>query len=730
MNTKTKLRIEGMHCVSCVSSVESALQKVSGVTNVAVNLDFKKAVVEGRVNSEALVSAVQKAGFSAEVNREEGKDDTLALVDLSAAKAKMILSWVFTLPVMILMFLVMMLDVIALPKVYSQTFILVLSSLTIFYPGGATMYRGFKNLFYFNPNMDTLITVGCLASWLTGVLCFFVKIEPFTGISGMIMAFHLTGKYIETKVRGRSHSAIRGLMNLQAKMATVVNNAGEETRVDIRNIKIGDVIVVKAGESIASDGVVVEGVADIDESIVSGESNLVTKKRNDKVVGGTICLESTIKVKIEKTGENTFISQVIRLIENAQNTKAPIQLISDKIVRVFVPAILLLSVLTFFLWFLIPGKMGWLSQGVLSYFPILPSLSDPLVQAFYSSIAVLVIACPCALGLATPTALLAGTGLAAKHGVLIRNAASIQKTNEADIVFLDKTGTLTKGRPRVSGIKCFGSTKEEDLIQLSASISAESSHPLARSLVRYANKTKIGLFDTKNIKVVPGSGIEGDVLNKKVKIGTHKFVGCNRIIKTPETAVFVSWDNKDRGCFLFLDQIREEAKDTVEKIKDLNIKPIIVTGDRKDISKHVSGKLEIEQVYWELAPDQKQSYVSRYQKTGKTVVMVGDGINDAPALSQADVGIVLGRGTDIALDSGDIILTGEGIKELPKVFALSEKVFKKIKSNIFWACFYNILAIPLAVIGLLHPVLAEIAMALSSISVLFNSGRLESVQIK
>lgn len=724
MRHQTELKIEGMHCAGCVSTVEKTLSKVIGVEKAAVSLELEKATVNGRADINQLIKAVDTSGYTASPFTEEGPNKNSSTQKQDEAKKRMIVGWAATAPIMIWMGIATAGGLLfPTPKIYHAG-MLILSAITIFYAGGETIRNGWKSLSYFNPNMDALITIGCFAAWSTGWIRMWIDIQPFTGIAGMIMSFHLTGRYIETKARGAASSAIKKLMNLEAKKAVVIDRNGSERMVDIRDVSIGDMVIVRAGETISADGMVLEGIADVDESLITGESIPVSKTKEDFVVGGTICLNSTLRIKVEKTGKDTFLSKVVRLVENTQTTKVPIQLFADKVISIFVPIVLVLSGVTFILWYFFSEHMLSVSTSISGVFPFIVFESTPFAQALYSSIAVLVIACPCALGLATPTALVAGTGLGAKNGVLIRDGAAVQKLTEADIIFFDKTGTVTEGKMEVTGVEAVGSIKTDTLVQLAASLEKESSHPLARAIVEYARTLKIDLLKPEQVKVLPGRGIEGVVVGKKIKAGSIDFIGGISRTKEDKTSVYISCDQKEAGCFYFKDHLKEEAKKTISILKEKNLTPVMLTGDRMEIALNTGKQLGINTVHAQLNPKAKLEIISSYQKKGHTVVMVGDGINDAPALSQADVGIAMGSGTDIAIESGDIVIAGREMENILKSFLLCRSVFKKIRQNIFWAYAYNVIAIPLAFLGLLHPVVAEAAMAASSISVVLNSGRL------
>jgi len=724
MSSGIELKIEGMHCAGCVSTVEKALAKVEGVEKAVVNLSLEKAVITGNADKNQLIEAVMSSGYTASPFELEILSQDSKLNKLKEAKKRMIVGWSATIPIMVWMAVEMMTGETYVSRGIYNGIMIMLSSVAVFYAGVETIKNGWKSIMYFSPNMDVLITIGCLAAWSTGWFQLWMDFHPLTGIAGMIMSFHLSGRFIESKARGNASSAIQKLMSLNAKEATLIDDSGKETKVDIRRISTGDVIIVRAGETISADGTIVHGIADVDESLVTGESVPVVKEIGNSVAGGTVCLNSTLKIKVEKTGENTFLSQVVRLVENAQTTKVPIQIFADKVVSVFVPVVLCIAGVTFLIWYFNPKMMHSVALSISDLLPLHPINSSPLSQALYAAIAVLVIACPCALGLATPTALMVGTGLGAKNGVLIRDGAAVQKMNESDMICFDKTGTLTEGKLEVVSVQTVDGVSETEIIKLAASIEKESTHPLALAIVELAVQKNIELDHPENVQVKPGQGIEGFVRGRQIKAGTREFSESNQEPSGKDTTVYVSYNGEEKGRFIFKDQIRKEAKDIIAWLKTNGMTSYLLTGDKKGVAGKIAHELGIENVYAEQSPESKLNFIASAQQRGKSVVMVGDGINDAPALSKADVGIAIEAGTDIALESGDVVLLGKGITNITKAFALSKAVFKKIRQNIFWAFAYNVIAIPLAVLGLLHPVIAEIAMAFSSINVVLNSSRL------
>ena len=726
-----ELKITGMHCAGCVASVENALRKVEGVEEAIVNLTLEKATVLGSVDPTQLIQSVDQTGYSAEIIDGGTGIDIQEKIDekVELAFSHMKLAWIFTLPAMIWMSVHMAIGV-AWPSLEAMDLgIFILSSVVCFFPGRGTMTSAWKSAIHFTPNMDVLIALGSLAALFTGIIKSYVDIHSFAGIAGMIMSFHLTGRYIETKARGRSSEAIQKLMNLGAKQAAVLDMEGNEVKVDVRSLVVDQIMIVRAGESIPTDGIVVEGSAAVDESMVSGESLPVMKRANDLVIGGTICADSTLRVKVSKIGQDTFLAKVIQMVEQAQTTRVPIQIFADKVVAVFVPVVLVLALITFFFWTAFPNGMKQLAltgSGLLPWTN--PELSS-LGMALYATIAVLVIACPCALGLATPMALMVGSGLGAENGILIRDGAAIQRLNEVNTILFDKTGTLTEGKPAVVKVHQISGIGGNDLIRMAASLERESTHPLAQAIMKLAEEKELELDPVSDVEVVSGKGISGNYGSSILKVGSASFTNSNPEIDLSGTPVFLTLNNELIGVFEIEDTIRPDSADTIARLRRSGYRCVLVTGDRKEIADALAADLNIDQVHSEVLPDEKATIVESYQKTGKTVAMVGDGINDAPAIAQADVGIALGSGTDIAMETGEIVLTKGDLNAVLQAIRLANVTFKKIKQNLFWAFIYNVIAIPIAFAGVLHPVIAEVAMAFSSINVIGNSNRLKSIRL-
>ena len=725
-----ELKISGMHCAGCVGSVEGALRKVDGVEEAIVNLTLEKATISGSVDSANLLSAVEKTGYGAELLESEVLLDLQVKIDekVETAFSQMKIAWSFTIPAMIWMGIHMISGKTWLSMEGMELGIFILSALVCFIPGRVTLMSAWKSAIHLSPNMDVLIALGSLAALSTGIIKSYIEIHSFAGIAGMIMSFHLTGRYIETKARGRSSEAIQKLMSLGAKQATVLNMENNEVQINVQSLIVGQIVIVRAGEVIPTDGIIKEGCATIDESIVTGESVPVTKNIGDDVIGGTICANSTIKVEVTKIGSETFLAKVIQMVEHAQTTKVPIQVFADRIVAIFVPVILGLAISTFFVWNFFPTQMKQLAQIFSDIFPWINLGLSPMGMAIYAAIAVLVIACPCALGLATPTALMVGTGLGAENGILIRDGAAIQKLNEVNLILFDKTGTLTNGKPIVKKVHQISNIIENDLIRMAASLEKESTHPLANAIVKLAEENELELDSVSEIKVMPGKGISGKYGNATLKVGSASFIDYTTELAMAGTPVFLSLNDECIAIFEIEDAVRSDSVDTISSLKSAGYKCVLVTGDKKEIADTLSIQLNIDHVHAEVLPDEKTNIVNSYQSEGFVVAMVGDGINDAPAIAQADVGIAMGSGTDIAIETGEIVLAKSDLSAVLRATELANATFNTIKQNLFWAFIYNIVAIPLAFAGLLHPVIAEAAMALSSISVVGNSNRLKSIK--
>ncbi|MSS74416.1 copper-translocating P-type ATPase, partial [Candidatus Pacearchaeota archaeon] len=566
--------------------------------------------------------------------------------------------------------------------------------------------------FYFS--MDSLIALGTIIAYLTGILNYFGLVQDYSGVSAMIMAIFTTGKYIESKARGRASQEIKKLLEMGAKKATVLRGK-MEIEIDISAVQIGDVMIVKPGGQIPTDGIVVKGESAVDESMVTGESLPVEKQKGSSVIGATINQDGILYVKATKIGSDTFLAHIIKLVEEAQGTKIPIQKLADKITGVFVPIILFLTLLTFANWWFFSEDIG-LAVGV--------------------AVSVLVIACPCALGLAVPISLMVGSGMGAKRGILIRKGEAIQTMKEVKTIVFDKTGTITKGKPEVTNI--ISLVKESYLLEVSASLEKLSEHPIARAIVVKANLKSYK--PVKGFKILRGRGVEGNIGTKKVFIGNRTLMSEQKIDlrkfndelefleSQGKTTMIVVENKKLIGIIAVADAIKEDSIIAINRLKLEGYRTIMITGDNERTALAIAKQVGLSEVIANVLPEDKSKKVEELQKSG-FVAFVGDGVNDAPALKQANVGIAMGSGTDIAIESGDLVLAKSSLVGVVEAIHLSRATFRKIKQNLFWAFAYNVVAIPLAVAGYLNPLIAELAMALSSVSVVANANLLRRAKI-
>ena len=724
-NESIELKIKGMHCAGCVGTIERALNQVEGVEKAVVNLTLEKARVAGEVRVDQLIQAIENTGYGAEhieqleISPEDRPDE-----NLNRSKHQMVFAWVATTIIMLWMIPNWISGIMWPSETLYIYGMIGLSVIVLVFPGRETLKSAWRSAIHFSPNMDVLIALGSLACLVTGGLkATGMNIHSFAGIAGMIMAFHLTGRYIEAKARGRSSQAIKRLMSFGAKNAIILKE-GKGIEVAVSSIQVGDIMMVKPGEKIPTDGLIIKGESAVDESIATGESLPVHKSQGDNVIGATINLDGSIEVEATKIGKDTFISQMAKLVEEAQTTKIPIQAFADRVTAIFVPIVLGLATVTFTAWRMSPEFMQSGMAVFVNIFPWVNLDASPATMAIFSAVAVLVIACPCALGLATPTALMVGSGKGAENGILIRNGAAIQRMNEVTTVVFDKTGTLTEGKPKVIQVKQLSAIGENDLIRMAASIEKHSTHPLGAAIVQLANEKQIGLDEVSDVQASAGKGMTGKIGSAVIKVGSAGFVGFNGEINETGSHVFIAVDNTVYGVFILADEMKDNAGETIQSLKLQNIKTVILTGDKKEAAHILADQIGIDEIYAEVLPEDKTHIIKSLQDKGEIVCMLGDGINDAPAIAQADVGVAMGTGTDIAMETGDIILVKGDLLKLNQTFSLAKKTFQKIRQNLFWASIYNLIAIPLAIFGVLHPVLAEAAMALSSINVVGNSNRL------
>jgi Cu+-exporting ATPase len=734
------LKISGMSCASCAATIEKALKRLHGVKSANVNFATEKATVEyfpELVSILDLRKTIQDVGYAVESEEEVDK----SVEEMGKARLRMLVAWGCTIPIIAWMIPEMLFGLYWPNEIIYNLGLILLAVPVLFWAGLPTLRSAIKAVFHKTANMDVLIMMGTTIAFLTGPPVFFTSILNYAGVSAMIMAFHLTGRYFEAKAKGRASQAIRRLLKLEAKTARILVN-GEEKEVPIQEVKVGDIMIVRPGEKIPTDGVVIEGESAVDESMATGESMPVQKKPGDEVIGATINQEGLLKIKATKVGKDTFLAQVIKMVEECQGTKVPIQEFADKVTGYFVPAVLLIALTTFVLWVLIPDHMAIVANWASSLLPWVNMDQPILMLAIFATVATLVIACPCALGLATPTALMVGTGIGAENGILIRKGEAIQTMKEVKAVIFDKTGTLTKGKPEVTDIVPIGINPkgENKVLYYAASVEQGSEHPLGQAIVRKAQEKGIKLDNPTSFKAIKGMGVKGLINGDEVLVGKPSILDSKGLSLKVEkmfkdlqeqakTAMVVAVNKKVIGIIAVADTLKDDTIAAVREIEEMGLKTIMLTGDNQRTAEAIAKQIGIDEVYAEVMPDQKVEIIKQVQSKYGMVAMVGDGINDAPALTQANVGIAIGTGTDIAIEAGDVILVRGDISGLVSAIKLSRATFKKIKQNLFWAFIYNTVAIPIAIFGLLHPVIAELCMATSSVSVVTNANLLRRTKI-
>ncbi len=742
---KTILPIGGMTCASCVAHVEGALRDVPGVVDVNVNLATEKASVSyvpGVVSLADLKSAVSKTGYQVletAVEKEQAVEDE-AERKMADARFRMRVAWAFTIPITIWMFAEMLFGIVWPNATIFNLGMIVLALPVLFWVGRRTYVGGFTAVRHGYANMDTLIALGTGVALLTGPASFFIPVANYAGVAAMIMAFHLTGRYVEESAKGRASQAIRKLLELGAKTAQVVRD-GSEIEIPIDEVVVGDVMVVRPGEKIPTDGKVLEGNSAVDESMATGESMPVNKRPGDEAIGATVNQEGLLKIEATKVGKDTFLSQVIKLVEECQGSKVPIQEFADRVTGVFVPVVIGIALVTLLAWALVPSLMYTLVEAG-SFLPWVNPDLNVITLAIISVVAVLVIACPCALGLATPTALMVGSGMGAEHGILIRNGAAIQTLKDVSIAIFDKTGTITKGRPELTDVVAINGFSEEDVLGLAASAERGSEHPLGKAIVEGAKSGGIAPDEPKDFTAIRGKGIQAMINGRSVIVGSRRLMResglkpdeledrMRELEGEAKTAMLVAADGKLAGAIAVADTLKADSVAAIKELSDMGLKTVMITGDNQRTADAIAKVVGIDYVLAEVLPDGKVAEVKKLQEEYGPVAFVGDGINDAPALTQANVGLAIGTGTDIAIEASDVTLVRGQLTGVIEAINLSRETFKKIKQNLFWAFFYNVAMIPLAVIGWMHPVLAEIAMATSSVTVVGNANRLRKVDIR
>ncbi len=740
------LKIGGMSCSSCVAHVSKALNGLPGVMEAQVNLATEAATityVPGLVGRYQMIEAVADAGYEVlhEPDEAAGGTETDGTTrKVGIARTRMWISWAVTVPIIAWMIPDMVLGIDwPSPLIYNLGMI-VLATPVLFWVGRKTYSSGIRALLHGGANMDSLIMLGTGASFLTGPLSFVITLANYAGVAAMIMTFHLTGRYVEESAKGRASEAIRKLLELGARTARVLRD-GREVEVTVGQLAVGDVMVVRPGEKIPTDGRVIEGRSSLDESMATGESMPVDKGEGDAVIGASINQTGLLKVEATKIGEQTFLAQVIKLVEGAQGTRVPIQAFADRITAVFVPVVMGIAAATFAAWLLFPDFMGTLVHAG-AFLPWVKPNLNILTLAIASFVAVLVIACPCALGLATPTAIMVGSGMGAEHGILIRSGESIQTLKDVRMVIFDKTGTITRGKPAVTDALPWEGFDESTLLAAAAGAEQGSEHPLGQAIVQHAKDMGIDLFPPREFEAIRGRGIVAKLDDTQVLVGTRSMMTDHGINPAPmeqqmihlereaKTAMLVAVGGRLAGVVAVADTLKEDSVSAISELRRQGLKTAMITGDNERTAQAIARLVQIDEIQAQVLPDGKVAAVQDFQKRYGRVAFVGDGINDAPALTQADVGIAIGTGTDIAIEASDVTLVRGELTSVVEAINLSRETFRKIRQNLFWAYSYNVVMVPLAIIGWMHPLLAEIAMATSSITVVSNANLLRRAPIR
>lgn len=744
----TQYNVTGMSCAACSARVEKAVSSVDGVSSCSVNLLTNSMGVDGTATSKEIIEAVEKAGYGASLKTKNKKaksnsDDELKDTQTPKLVKRLVASLVFLAPLMYISMGHMMWGW-KLPSFMENNHIAMglaqmLFAIIIMVINQNFFISGFKGLIHKSPNMDTLVALGSGASFIYSTYALFAMTVAQTKgdmsavmsymddfyfeSAGMILALITVGKTLEAYSKGRTTDALKGLMSLSPKTANVIRD-GKEITVDIDDVAVGDVFVVRPGDSVPVDGIVIDGESAVDESVLTGESLPVDKTIDDKVTSATINKSGFLKCKATRVGEDTTLAQIINLVSDASATKAPIAKLADRVSGVFVPTVIAIAIITFIVWLIVPKPFGY---------------------ALSRAISVLVISCPCALGLATPVAIMVGNGKGAKNGILFKTAVSLEEAGKTQIVVLDKTGTITEGKPKVIDVIPVG-VSENDLLQIAYSLEIKSEHPLAKAIVEKSEEMQISSLDIKDFESKTGNGLCGTLEDSKIYAGSSKYISivCDissvkndieRLSNDGKTPLLFAKDEKLIGVIAVADTIKKDSPEAIKQLKNMGIKVVMLTGDNKRTADAIGKQTGVDMVISDVLPDGKEAVVKKLQAFGK-VAMVGDGVNDAPALTRADVGIAIGAGADVAVDSADVVLMNSKLSDVCSAIRLSRHTLTNIKENLFWAFIYNIIGIPLAagvwipITGwTLNPMFGAAAMSLSSFCVVMNALRLNFVNV-
>ena len=743
MSKQKEYIIEGMSCASCAMTIENAVSKIPGVDKASVNLATEIMTVEANdsVTPEAIAKVVDGVGYSARprgksVEEELEEKNEKKEAHLREMKRNLTISAIFTVPLLF----IAMADMVGIPmpaflspmqSPVSYALIQLALSLPIVWIGRRFFVDGFKALSKGHPNMDSLVALGTSAAFLYSLYGTYHVLEGHAHFAmnlyyesaGVILTLITLGKYFEDVSKGKTSMAIQTLVGLAPKMATVLRD-GQEVEVPVEEVQVGDLIRVKPGEKVPVDGVVTEGNSTVDESMLTGESIPVSKAVGDEVIGASLNKTGSFILKATKIGKDTALSQIIQLVEQAQGSKAPIAKLADKVSGVFVPIVIVLALVSGLAWYFL-GQESW-------------------VFALTITISVLVIACPCALGLATPTAIMVGTGKGAENGILLKSGEALEEANHVNMVVFDKTGTITNGTPVVTDVVTADNADADALIRLAASLEVASEHPLGEAVVAKAKEQGAAFDEVTNFEAIPGFGIKGHVGETLVFLGNEKWMRENGLVNVEmndkanhfaeqgKTPLYIGYNDAVQGLIVVADTVKESSARAIQTLHEMGIQVAMMTGDHERTAQAIAAEVGIDRVFSEVLPQDKANYVSKLQEEGYIVAMVGDGINDAPALAQAQVGIAIGTGTDVAIESADAVLMKSDLMDVPAMLKLSRATIRNIKENLFWAFAYNVIGIPFAM-GVLHlfggpllnPMIAGAAMSFSSVSVVLNALRLK-----
>ncbi|WP_381403910.1 heavy metal translocating P-type ATPase [Staphylococcus epidermidis] len=723
---QVELNINGMTCAACSNRIEKVLNQTQGVQQATVNLTTEQAHIKyypSATNTEALIKRIQNIGYDAETKTSSKAQSNRKKQELKHKRNKLIISAILSLPLLLVM--VVHISPISIPSILVNPWVQLILSTPVQFIIGWQFYVGaYKNLRNGSANMDVLVAVGTSVAYFYSIYEMMMWLTHQTHhphlyfeTSAILITLILLGKYLEARAKSQTTNALSELLNLQAKEARVIKE-NKEIMLPLDKVKVGDTLLIKPGEKIPVDGKVTKGDTSIDESMLTGESIPVEKSSGDSVIGSTMNKNGSIMIEATQVGGDTALSHIIKVVEDAQSSKAPIQRLADIISGYFVPIVVSIAVITFIIWiiFVHPGQF------------------EP---ALVSAISVLVIACPCALGLATPTSIMVGTGRAAENGILFKGGQFVERAHYVDTIVLDKTGTITNGQPVVTDY-----VGDNETLQLLASAENASEHPLADAIVTYAKNKGLNLLDNDTFKSVPGHGIKATIHQQQILVGNRKLMNdynisisnklnnqLNHYEYLGQTAMMIAVDNQINGIIAVADTVKNDAKQAIKELRNMNIDVVMLTGDNNRTAQTIAKQVGIEHVIAEVLPEEKAHQISLLQDKGKQVAMVGDGINDAPALVKADIGMAIGTGAEVAIEAADITILGGDLLLVPKAIKASKATIKNIRQNLFWAFGYNVAGIPIAACGLLAPWIAGAAMALSSVSVVTNALRLKKMKL-